>query len=274
MKTLRIVFVILLFYGLIINISFAKTPKRIISANPIFTDILYSLGSEKEVVGVTKYCKKPIEAQKKPKIGDMFLNYETILKLKPDLVIVMPAGNGDNVKKLKSLGLNVLSLRCDTIEDFKNCTLKIGKAIGRDKKASELIFNLERDFEKVKNLSNNIEKSKRKKVFVEIWDSPLMTCGKNSYISQLIEIAGGVNIGNSVDSANFNVGTEFLYKFNPDVIFLMTSEKPQPAWKRLKAVKNNTVYRLEPDSFAVMSFDMGKLTLDIHNKIYGNKNYK
>ena len=120
-------------------------------------------------------------------------------------------------------------------------------------------------------MSSKIEKSKRKKIFVEIWDSPLMTCGKNSYISQLIEIAGGVNIGNSVDSASFNVGTEFLYKSNPDVIFLMTSEKPKSAWKRLKAVKNNAVYRLEPDSFAVMSFDMGKLALDIHNKIYFKK---
>ena len=225
MKPVRIYFLVLLFYCLIINISFAKTPQRIVSANPIFTHILYSLGAEKEVVGVTKYCKKPPQAQKKPKVGDMFLNYEAVLKLKPDLVIVMPAGNGDNVKKLKSLGLNVLSLRCDSIEDFKNCTLKIGKA----------------------------------------------TCGKNSYISQLIEIAGGVNIGNSVDSASFNVGTEFLYKSNPDVIFLMTSEKPKSAWKRLKAVKNNAVYRLEPDSFAVMSFDMGKLALDIHNKIYFKK---
>lgn len=271
MKILKISFFVLLFNCLIINISFAKTPKRIVSANPIFTNILYSLGAEKEVVGVTKYCKKPIEAQKKTKVGDMFLNYEIVLKLKPDLVIVMPAGNGENVKKLKSLGLNIVSLRCDTIEDFKNCTLKIGKAIGKDKKASELISNLNRDCEKVQKLSSKIEKSKRKKIFVEIWDSPLMTCGKNSYISQLIEIAGGVNLGNSVDSASFNVGTEFLYKSNPDVIFLMTSEKPKSAWKRLKAVKNNAVYRLEPDSFAVMSFDMGKLALDIHNKIYFKK---
>ena len=271
MRFFRVSFFILLFYCLIINISFANTPKRIVSANPIFTHILYSLGAEKEVVGVTKYCKKPIEAQKKPKVGDMFLNYEAVLKLKPDLVIVMPAGNGDNVKKLKSLGLNVLSLRCDTIEDFKNCTVKIGKAIGKDKKAFILISNLNRDFEKVQKLSSKIDKSKRKKVFVEIWDSPLMTCGKNSYISQLIEFAGGINAGNSVESASFNIGTEFLYKFNPDVIFLMTSEEPKPAWKMLKAVKNKAVYRLEPDSFAVMSFDMGKLTLDIHNKIYGRR---
>ena len=271
MKILKIAFFILLFYCIVINVTFATPPQRIVSANPIFTDILYSLGAEKEIVGVTKYCKKPPQAQNKPKVGDMFLNYETVLKLKPNLVIVMPAGSGENVKKLKSLRLNVLSLRCDTIEDFKNCTLKIGKAIGRGKKASELISNLNRDFENIQKLSSNIDKSKRKKVFVEIWDSPLMTCGKHSYISQLIEIAGGVNIGNSVDSASFNVGTEFLYKSNPDVIFLMTSQKPKPAWKRLKAIKNNAVYRLEPDSFAVMSFDMGKLTLDIHNKIYNKK---
>ncbi len=268
--------IIVLFWSFLFLFSLSAVteavPLRIVSASPCFTEILYALGLEKNVVGVTKYCPNFAGADKKKIVGDMFLNYETIVSLKPDLVIVLPYGNGDNIKMLRAKKMNTLAMRCDTLEDFRKCVLKIASLCSRKELALKLLSDMDGKLEKLKLKVNSIPEASRKKVVVEVWDAPLMISAGHSYISEIIELAGGVNLGDSIDMPAAYVGIEFLYKVNPDVIFMMTLKKPASAWKRLKAVQNNRCYYIDPDEFARPSFKIPDLAWKIYYLTYGRNN--
>lgn len=264
--------IVFLFISLLISCKFAYAgPSKIISASPCFTEILFALGLEEKVVGITKYCDNIKGSEKKKIVGDMNLNMEQVLSMKPDLVIAMPNGNGDNIKRLEAKGLKVLSMRCDTIDDFKKCVLKIGKEVGNYKKAEALINNMDRKFSILKKKTEKIKESDRKKVFVEIWDAPLMIPAKKCHISELITIAGGKHAGESIDSTFSSVGTEFLYSYNPDVIFLLKSHGIRKNWNKLDAVKNKRVFELNQNDYARPSFKMPDLALKLYEIMYSEK---
>lgn len=251
--------------------SASASPSRIISASPCFTEILFALNLESKVVGITRYCDNIKGAEKKEIVGDMNLNMEKVLSLKPDLVIAMPNGRGDNIRRLEAKGLKVLSMRCDTIGDFRSCVIKIGKEAGNYKKAEALLKELDGKFAALKSKTSKIRHSDRKRVFVEIWDSPLMTTGRKCHLSEMISIAGGRNAGDSIDGAFGSVGTEFLYEYGPDVIFLLNSHEIKNNWKPLKAVKSRKVFVLNPDDYARPSFRMPELAGKLYGMMYSDK---
>lgn len=244
-------------------------PSRIVSASPCFTEILFALGVGDRVVGVTKYCDDIKGAEGKKIVGDMNLSLEAVVSLRPDLVIAMPNGKGDNVRILKSKGLNVISMRCDNLSEFRSCVRRIGEVTGSSKRASVLLSEMDSKIASLRAMSKRIDPAKRKRVFVEIWDSPLMTPGKRSHVSEIVSLAGGIGGGDSIDGVCGIVGTEFLYSFDPDVILLLNSRAPGRAWKGLRAVRDGKVFVLDHNRFARISFRMPDLALEIHRMLYG-----
>ncbi|HVM33626.1 MAG TPA: helical backbone metal receptor, partial [bacterium] len=110
-------------------------PQRIISMSPHFTEILYDIGAQDRLVGVTDFCKFPPEARTKPKVGGLFNpNFEAVVALKPDLVLLVPF-YGQTIESFKRLGIPVLVKDDSSLKDIWDTYDALGKALGLESQA-------------------------------------------------------------------------------------------------------------------------------------------
>ena len=248
-------------------------PSRIISLNPSITEILFSLKLDDKIVAVTNNCNYPPAAKDKTKIGDMSLNYEKIISLNPDLIIAEGSIFKESLNKLKAMNMPVFMVKCDNIEQLENSFLLIGQKTGKYQLALKLVKNFEAKLNKIKNRRGTTcgAPTTKPKIFVEVWNQPIMTAGKGTFFNDIINIAGGVNIAEKLNKSYPVVNTEFLIKNNPDMIILTTS-KPEDiyrntALKNINAVKNKKVYTINPDIISRPTLRLADAAEQINNWI-------
>jgi len=238
-------------------------PKRIVSLNPSVTEELYLLGAEDKIVGCTIYCTRPPEARYKQKVGTVVnVNVEKLLMLKPEVVFATPLIDVRDLKKMRKMGLRVVIFpEPKNFEEICEQFLTLARFIGNEKKAKELIQKAKAQVNAVKE---KLKGCKKVKVFVEIGASPLFTITATSFINNLIELAGGINIAK--DAASGLYSKEEVVRRNPDVIIIVSmgiAEKEKESWHKLRcinAVKNKRIYFMDayelcsptPLSFAQM----------------------
>ncbi len=235
------------------KIKFEKPPNRIVSLAPSITETLFFLGLGDKVVGVTRYCDFPPEAKTKKIIGGVIdPNYEIIVSLKPDLIIMTVEGNTKEAfDKLSSLGFKIFVTNPRNFEGIFKTILDIGKICGVEKRAIFLVDSLKNELGKIKKI--NTSKTKPK-VFVLLSLNPLMTAGKNTFINEIIENAGGTNIAEN-SKQNYPIfNREEILKLDPDIIILTDPEIEKdellnffPEWKHMKAIKENKIFKINPD---------------------------
>ncbi|MBC7320204.1 cobalamin-binding protein [bacterium] len=236
------------------RVTVPKEPKRIISTAPAVTEILFALGLDEKIVGVTTLCNYPEEAKAKEKIGTFQSpNIEKILSLKPDLIVATGGVQRQVVEKLEQLGIPIFVSYPGTLEGVIKSIYTIGRICGAEENARKLAFNLKFRIAKV---TSKVAKAKSKpKVFFELWHEPLMSAGPGSFIDDLIKKAGGINIAGSAKSAYPIFSLEQLIKEDPDVIIGAESSmggnpleiSKRPGWDTLKAVKNQRVFTINDD---------------------------
>ncbi len=235
------------------KIQLDNPPNRIVSLAPSITETLFFLGLGDKVVGVTRYCNFPPEAQTKTIIGGVIdPNYEIIVSLKPDLIIMTVEGNTkESFDKLSSLGFKIFVTNPRNFDGIFKTMLDIGKICGVEDRAISLVDSLKRELDKIKK--KNIAKAKPK-IFVLLSLNPVMTAGKNTFINEIIEKAGGINVaGNS--KQNYPIfNREEILKVNPDIIILTDPKVGKdellnmfPEWKHIKAIKENKIFKIDPD---------------------------
>jgi len=224
---------------------------RYISIAPSTTEILFALGLDEEIIGVSSYCNYPEEAKTKNKVGDFSRpNIEEILSLRPDYIFCTGLEQASVVVELRRLDLKVYVVDPANTKELLGSIREIGKITGKEKEAESLIKNMEAEIEKVTSQVKSIPFNKRPKVFIEIWNEPLMTAGKGSFIDELLTLAGGINIASDARQAYSIFSAEEVIKRNPDCIILtyMTRERPLKligerfGWKEISAVENNRLY--------------------------------
>ncbi len=246
----------------------AASPQRIVSTAPSVTEMLYALGAGDRVVGVTTYCHYPPEAALKPKIGTYIRpDVETILSLRPDLVVAQKA-TGNPSDRLGSLKLNTLMVDHDTIPGIFQSIESIGRAVGAEARAAALVRNIRAELDSVRARTGALPR--RRVVFV-VGRTPgrlenVIAVGKSSYLSDVMEIAGGANVFRDSIAAYPKVSLEELLSRNPEVIVDMgemaetigVSDERKRAvvalWQRypiLTAVKQGRVYAVASDIFVV-----------------------
>lgn len=196
-------------------------PQRIICAAPSITEVVYALGMGNRVVGVSEFSNFPPEAAQVEKIGGIIdPNLERVIALKPDLAIVL--GRMEAVSDLCRRE-NIELLRVE-MSDFE-CVMKdiqtIGDALGRSEAASNLISNMNNDLDSVRQRA--MQWDHPLKVFLCVGRkggslAGLYTVNKNSFLNELLEIAGGDNIFKDIGGAYPQVSKESLLKRAPDVI--------------------------------------------------------
>jgi iron complex transport system substrate-binding protein len=202
-----------------------QPPQRIISLAPNVTEILFALGLDNQIIGVTRFCNYPIQARTKDQIGGMVdPDLEKIIDLRPDLIIAFRGNPLRLVYRLIDLDLPVFVLEeGKTLESVFDLIHKIGR-ITRKKKASErLVAPLREKFSRIKNSLKNVES--RPKVFINLYGKSLWTCGKIGFLNDLILKAEGKNIAGEIPRAWFNYNREELIHQNPEYIIIISKSR-------------------------------------------------
>jgi iron complex transport system substrate-binding protein len=242
----------LLFAFVILTATSYASPERIISTTPAITEILCSLGLEEKIIAVTDFddiCKG------KEKIGGVILNREKILSLDPDLVIMQEDAQIKEIKALKDIGLTVLAISLSDFGSLYGGILKIGEATNVSDKADRTVSKMKKEMNAMKRkIFRN-----RKKVFFLLNVEPIITCGKKSFLNEVIRLAGGINAAGDINEYYPRISFEKLLDYDPEILIVPERlinkgylESVQP-WKMLSAVKAGRIRYINDDLIVRLS---------------------
>ena len=192
------------------------TPQRIISLAPSNTEILFALGLQEEVIGVTDWCNYPPEALEKEKVGGYDTpNIEKIVALNPDLVLVAYGTPMDVINTMDELGLTVFGIESTDLDDVLTDIRTVGEITDKEVEAQTLTSEMDGRIDAVVDQTQELEE--RLQVFYIVWHDPLWTAGSGTFIHELVEKAGGVNICQNITGYT-TVSIEEVVARNPEVI--------------------------------------------------------
>ena len=192
-------------------------PQRVVSLNPATTEIVFALGAGGRLVGRTHWDAYPSEASSVPDLGSGIRpNVEAVLGARPDLVLLYASNdNRAAATALRTAGVNTLSLKIDSIAEFHRATRIIGALLGDSARGAAVSDSVRKTLARVRAATAALE---RPTVFWHIWDAPLITIARGSYMNELIDIAGGTNIYGDLADASPMVSIEDVLRRNPDYI--------------------------------------------------------
>jgi len=226
--------------------------ESIVSIAPSNTEILFALGLGDRVIGVTEACDYPPDAKSKPKVGQVEMNIEKIVEMSPDLVVAVASMQLPVIETVSRLGIPVLALDPKTLPDVLDSITLVGKATGTEEAASLLVQRLGKQIQDIQSkAAKAVAGEVRPRVFVEIWDDPLMTAGPGTFIDELIRVAGGENIAGDAGMEWPEFSVEVVVERDPDVIVTVWKDaddvRMRPAWEGISAVKTGRIHRVNPD---------------------------
>jgi len=195
------------------------TPQRIISLAPSNTEILFALGLGDKVVGVTDWCNYPPEAQQKEKVGGYDIpDVEKIVALNPDLILVAYGTYMDVINTLIGLGLTVFGIKTTDLTDLLNDIRRVGEITDKEVAAQALTSEMTNKIKAVTDITSELEE--RPRVFYIVWGgegSALWTAGSGTFIHELIEKGGGVNICQNL-TGYMTISIEEVVARDPEII--------------------------------------------------------
>jgi ABC-type Fe3+-hydroxamate transport system substrate-binding protein len=226
-------------------------PHRVICLMPSVTDTVFALGAGDDVVAVSDYTKYPAEAVKKPSVGDLIKpSLETIVALHPDLVIgYQPKGPMEVTGQLERLGIPVFLVTPHGISGILHTVETIGLALNRSSQADVLVRSLQARVDAVRTRTKG-EPGPR--VLMPIWYDPITTIGKNAFITEIIEVAGGHSVTDDLTAEWPQISMEVVLERAPDALVLVRGGKTslqtlqgRPGWSSLAAVQHQRVYYVD-----------------------------
>lgn len=223
---------------------------RVVSLAPALTEMLYALGEGPEVVGVSAYSDFPADARKKPVVGDaLHVNEERVAALRPD-VIVAAEGDAARLDRLAKLtGAHTQLLPTRHVADIWANMKALGKLTQHEPQAAARVAALQARLHRLARPAG----ARPIKVFYMVWDQPLMTAGRDSYLNDLIELAGGRNVAAAASGGSYpSFSWETLLAADPDVILAPTKlakslDSLSSRYPGLTAVKHRRVRTLPDD---------------------------
>jgi iron complex transport system substrate-binding protein len=233
-----------------------KPARRVISLAPHITELIYSLGAEKQIVGTVKYSDYPPEASTLPRIGDAFsLNIESVLALKPDLIIAWhTGGNNRPIERLRSLGLPVYTNEAKSLAGIGEAIIDIATLLGKNERG----FALQQEFVTALENSRVVKKSSPV-IFFQISDQELYTVSSEHLIGQAINHCGGKNLFSDISPNVSQVNQEMILANQPDVIVVTQRPGSESAWVKTWRGFTGTQYQvdtIDPDLISRPSLRM------------------
>jgi len=225
--------------------------RRVVSLIPAATELLFAIGAGPSVVGRTQYCDYPAAAQAVANLGDGIKpSIEAVLAQRPDLVVLYNSGQNAAVAgRLRELGIPHLRINTDALSDVPRVSRLLGLLTGHSRGADSVIAV----FDTALAHATNTPTARRPKVLLLVWEQPPMTIGRGSFLSELIERAGGENLFADVTTSSGVVSIEAVAARNPDLI-LATTEGPaafasRPEWQVVPAVRRRRFLRVSGPEF-------------------------
>lgn len=225
-----------------------SSPHRIVSLAPSITDILYAMGLGTDVVGVSNYTKFPEEAKHKPSVGEpLSPSIEAIVALHPDIVLAIEDMNrAETVENLEKLRIPVFVIHPKRIAGIYASITNLGNALDCPEKAATLVSRLQKREQAVRE---HAKRENAPRIFFVLWPDPVMTIGKNAFITELIEIAGGKSITDDLIQDWPQISLEAMLARRPDFLLIVRGSqvtiddlKKKSGWNSLEAVRANRVF--------------------------------
>ena len=214
--------------------------RRIASLIPATTELLFAIGAGDAVVGRTQWCDYPAEARRVKDLGPgINPNLEAVLAVKPDLVVLYNSAQHAAVAvQLRELGIPALRLNTDTLGDGARVGRIRGSLTGHASGADSMsaIFDAALASATAAGAS-----ARRPKVLILVWEQPPMTIGRGSFLSELVERAGGENVFGDIASSSAPVSIEAVSARDPDIVLTAAagpaSIADRPEWQAVRAVR-------------------------------------
>lgn len=222
------------------TLTLAAPAQRVVSLNPVTTELLFALGVGDRAVGRTSWDLFPEAAKAVPDMGPgMGPNVEAVLGQRPDLVLLYASeSNRAAVRQLRAAGIATLTHRTDKVADLQRVLPVIAAALGVDSIGRLVADSVRASVEAVRAMPRPAEPVR---AFWHIWDAPIMTIGGGSYMSELLEIAGAVNVFADAEQPSPAVSLEEIARRNPDVILAGPNNarklRANPLWQAVPAVR-------------------------------------
>jgi iron complex transport system substrate-binding protein len=242
--------------------AWAGGAERIVSTAPSVTETLFAMGLGSRVVGDTIFCNFPPEAAKLPKIGSLLHpDVEAIVALHPDLVIVQDKYRS-LPDQLSRLHIRYVEVPSDDLKGIFAGAREIGRATGSSQAAEQLISSIEARFDRVRKQAAGSAKPRVAFIVGHTGNrlEGLIAGAAHSYFSDLIEIAGGVDIFANSASPYPRVSLEEILSRNPDVILELAGQEKAKQdevvrlWsehRSIRAVANRRVFAIPPGPFLI-----------------------
>jgi len=206
-------FLISIFFIFIVSIKCYSSQATFVSLSPALTEIMFAIGAQDMLKGVSTACTYPKEAQKKEKIGDnFFVNEEKILTIKPNYILAFDSSSFA-LNKYKRFGIKPLCLQNQDINDVYNNILTLGKLTGKLENANKVVSYTKMRIAKANTHHN-------KKILYLIQTTPLISIGKKSFITDIIEKSGNVSVTKNLNTFYPAISEEYAISQQPDIIVL------------------------------------------------------
>jgi ABC-type Fe3+-hydroxamate transport system substrate-binding protein len=226
--------------------------RRIVSLIPATTELLFAIGAGDRVVGRSTWCDYPPQAKQVPNLGDgINPNVEAILAARPDLVVLYNSAQHAAVAdRLRGLGIPALRINTDALSDVDRVGRLLGRLTGRSRAADSVAATFDTALAAA---SSGHRDTRHPSVLLLVWEQPPMTIGRGSFLSELVERAGGRNLFDDVTASAGPVSIEAVAARDPDFIFTTTDGPAafarRPEWQVVRAVRARRFIRVTGSEF-------------------------
>jgi len=250
-------------------LEFARTPARVVSMAPATTEIVCAVGARDSLVGITRYCTVVEGVADLPQVGGAYdPNYEKIVALRPDVVILSHMADNRFAAQFERLGVPVVILHAEGFSGVLEDIALVGKLLGKEAQATRVVERLSQAVKDRRAAVDAQLKNHRKpKVLFLYGSTAMLAAGKGSFAGEVLAVAGGENIADAAGVPWPQLSREYVLRSDPDIILCVETgakgpihapEKDEtlrarwredPVFSRLSAVKNGQLWRLDERLF-------------------------
>lgn len=245
--------------------------RRIVSLNPATTEMLFAIGAGSRVVGRTSWDSYPDSARLIPDMGPgLRPNLEVVIGAKPDLVILYAsADNRPAADRLRSLGVATLAVKNDSIGDLARTLRLLARVTGDSARALAVADSVRATLDRVRAATAGRQ---RPSAFWYIWESPLITIGRGSFMSELLDIAGASNVYSDLPAPSPRVTLEDVVRRNPDVVIAgpegTRNLRDDARWRALPAVRAGRIVVADTALVGKPSVRLGEAAVSLARQLH------
>ncbi len=237
------------------KVRIPENPSRVVALAPSLAEVVFALGQGHRLKGATRFSNYPSEVRNLPKVGSyVHLDLEKIVALKPDLCIAIKDGNPLAViRRLEGLGVPVYAVSPQNLGEVADMILDLGAVLDASDRARAIVDDMNRRIEHVKSVVSKA--SNRPKVFFQIGMAPIVSVGDDTFINELIDLAGGVNL-TAGETTYPRLTREEVISLAPDVFVITSMEREKTyetakaewqRWQSIPAVRDDRIFLVNSD---------------------------